>query len=73
MQGRNATVPEMRVEPEGGEEEEEGEEVKHLGDITQVDWFTVEPVDVVTGGSPCQDLSVAGKRKKGKEKKVVGL
>lgn len=36
--------------------------MKHLGDITQIDWFTVEPVDVVTGGSPCQDLSVAGKR-----------
>jgi DNA (cytosine-5)-methyltransferase 1 len=39
-----------------------GERVKHLGDITKIDWFKVEPVDVVTGGSPCQDLSVAGKR-----------
>ena len=36
--------------------------MKHLGDITKIDWFSVEPVDVVTGGSPCQDLSVAGKR-----------
>ena len=36
--------------------------MKHLGDITKIDWFAVEPVDVVTGGSPCQDLSVAGKR-----------
>lgn len=36
--------------------------MKHLGDITKIDWFKVEPVDVVTGGSPCQDLSVAGKR-----------
>ena len=34
----------------------------HLGDITAVDWSVVEPVDVVTGGSPCQDLSIAGKR-----------
>ena len=34
----------------------------HLGDITKINWFTVPPVDVVTGGSPCQDLSVAGKR-----------
>lgn len=34
----------------------------HLGDITKIDWYTVPPVDVVTGGSPCQDLSVAGKR-----------
>ena len=36
--------------------------MKHLGDITYIDWSNVEPVDVVTGGSPCQDLSVAGKR-----------
>lgn len=36
--------------------------MKHLGDITKIDWSEVEPVDVVTGGSPCQDLSVAGKR-----------
>ena len=36
--------------------------MKHLGDITTIDWSKVEPVDVVTGGSPCQDLSVAGKR-----------
>ena len=34
----------------------------HLGDITKIDWFHIPPVDVVTGGSPCQDLSVAGKR-----------
>ena len=36
--------------------------MKHLGDIAKINWFDVEPVDVVTGGSPCQDLSVAGKR-----------
>lgn len=36
--------------------------MKHLGDITTIDWATVPPVDVVTGGSPCQDLSIAGKR-----------
>lgn len=35
----------------------------NLGDVTKVDWFTVEPVDIITGGSPCQDLSHAGKRK----------
>ena len=34
----------------------------NLGDITTVDWTQVEPVDVITGGSPCQDMSVAGKR-----------
>ena len=36
--------------------------MKHYGDITKIDWSKVEPVDCVTGGSPCQDLSVAGKR-----------
>ena len=34
----------------------------NLGDITSVDWDAVEPVDIICGGSPCQDLSVAGKR-----------
>ena len=37
-------------------------DVPNLGDITKVDWTQVEPVDVLTGGSPCQDLSHAGKR-----------
>lgn len=36
--------------------------MKHLGDITAINGAEVEPVDVVTGGSPCQDLSIAGKR-----------
>ena len=36
--------------------------VPNLGDITQIDWETVESVDVICGGSPCQDLSLAGKR-----------
>lgn len=31
-------------------------------DVTTIDWSTVEPVDIITGGSPCQDLSAAGKR-----------
>lgn len=34
----------------------------NLGDISTVDWGQVEPVDVITGGSPCQDLSLAGAR-----------
>jgi DNA (cytosine-5)-methyltransferase 1 len=37
-------------------------DVPNLGDITTVDWTQVEPVDVLTGGSPCQDVSAAGKR-----------
>lgn len=34
----------------------------NLGDITKVDWADMEPVDIICGGSPCQDLSLAGKR-----------
>lgn len=34
----------------------------HLGDITKIDGKRIEPIDVIVGGSPCQDLSVAGKR-----------
>ena len=36
--------------------------MKHYGDITKINGAEVEPVWVVCGGSPCQDLSVAGKR-----------
>jgi DNA (cytosine-5)-methyltransferase 1 len=31
--------------------------VPNLGDVTQVDWSAVEPVDVITGGYPCQPFS----------------
>ena len=37
-------------------------DVPNLGDITAVDWTSVPRVDVLTGGSPCQDLSHAGRR-----------
>ena len=36
--------------------------VKHLGDISKINGAEIEPVDIITFGSPCQDLSVAGKR-----------
>ena len=36
--------------------------MKHYGDITQINGAEIEPVDIIVGGSPCQDLSVAGKR-----------
>ena len=36
--------------------------MKHYGDITKLKGAELPPVDCVTGGSPCQDLSVAGKR-----------
>lgn len=34
----------------------------HLGDITKMSGYTIPPVDVITFGSPCQDLSIAEKR-----------
>jgi DNA (cytosine-5)-methyltransferase 1 len=37
--------------------------VPNLGDITKIDWSQVEPVDVITGGYPCQPFSNAGMRK----------
>ena len=36
--------------------------VPNYRDVSKVDWAAVEPVDVLTGGFPCQDLSLAGKR-----------
>ena len=36
--------------------------LKHLGDISKINGAEIEPVDIITFGSPCQDLSVAGKR-----------
>lgn len=36
--------------------------MEHLGDITKINGAEIEVVDVITGGSPCQDLSIAGKR-----------
>ena len=38
------------------------EKMKHYGDVTKINGAELEPVDVLTFGSPCQDLSVAGKR-----------
>jgi site-specific DNA-cytosine methylase len=37
-------------------------DMKHLGDITKINGAEIEPVDIITFGSPCQDLSVAGKQ-----------
>ena len=37
-------------------------DVVNLGDIRTVDWSAVEPVDIITAGFPCQDISNAGKR-----------
>lgn len=35
--------------------------VKHLGDINHINGAEIEPVDIITFGSPCTDLSIAGK------------
>ena len=37
--------------------------MKHLGNVIKIDGAKIEPVDVITFGSPCQDLSEIGKRK----------
>ncbi len=37
-------------------------QVKHYGDVSQMDGGKIEPVDIITFGSPCQDMSIAGKR-----------
>ena len=37
--------------------------MEHLGDITQIDGGNIPPVDIISFGSPCQDLSTAGKQK----------
>ena len=38
-------------------------DVPNFRDVTTVDWAAIPPVDIITGGSPCQDLSQAGGRK----------
>ncbi len=35
----------------------------HVGDITKLDGAKLPPVDIICGGSPCQDVSIAGARK----------
>ena len=47
--------------------------VPNYKDVTQVDFTSVEPVDILTGGFPCQDLSLAGKRAGLKEGTRSGL
>ena len=37
-------------------------EAKQLGDITKVSGYDIEPVDIMSNSSPCQSISVAGKR-----------
>ena len=37
-------------------------DMTHLGDVSKINGSEIEPVDVITFGSPCQDMSIAGKR-----------
>ena len=37
-------------------------QVKHYGDVSKLNGAELPPVDIITFGSPCQDLSIAGKR-----------
>lgn len=37
-------------------------DVPNHGDMTSIDWAAIEPVDIISGGTPCQDLSAAGRR-----------
>jgi DNA (cytosine-5)-methyltransferase 1 len=44
-------------------------DVPNLGNIKEIDWATVEPVDVIAGGYPCQPFSTAGKRQGDKDER----
>jgi DNA (cytosine-5)-methyltransferase 1 len=48
-------------------------DVPNYGDVTTTDFATVPPVDVLTGGFPCQDVSLAGRRRGLKEGTRSGL
>lgn len=41
-------------------------EIQHLGDITKINGGEIPPVDIISFGSPCQNLSTAGNQKKGR-------
>ena len=48
-------------------------QVKQLGDINKLSGYEIEPVDIITAGSPCQDFSVANGDRKGLQGERSGL
>lgn len=46
---------------------------KNYGDISNIDWNTVPDFDIITGGFPCQDVSVAGHQDLTKGRTILGL
>lgn len=48
-------------------------DVPNYRDVSKVDWDAVEPVDILTGGFPCQDVSLAGSRRGLKDGTRSGL
>lgn len=46
---------------------------KNYGDISQIDWNVVPDFDLITGGFPCQDVSVAGKKNLNKGRTILGM
>ena len=44
-------------------------DLQNIGDVTTLSWDTVEPVDIITGGYPCQPFSLAGQRKGTKDER----
>lgn len=48
-------------------------DVQNFKDVSKVDWASVPPVDILTGGFPCQDVSLAGSRRGLKDGTRSGL
>lgn len=44
-------------------------DIPNHGDVTRIDWTTIEPIDILTGGYPCQPFSAAGRRQGTKDER----
>lgn len=61
LQTLGAQVPQGPAQKPKAREEGQ-KQMKQLGNITKIDGGKIEPVDCITFGSPCQDMSIAGQR-----------